>query len=72
LSYAGATPTTATRWLSALVEAGLIERDKTDLDKRLALYRISETGLGMMHKYLGKITESYTPILLHADASAGS
>jgi DNA-binding MarR family transcriptional regulator len=70
LSYAGATPTTATRWLGTLVEAGLIERDKTDLDRRLALYRITESGLSLMHKYLGEITENYTPILTHAEAMA--
>lgn len=51
-SFARIPATTALRWISTLVDAGLLERGETDDDQRASLLRLSNSGLKAVYAFL--------------------
>jgi DNA-binding MarR family transcriptional regulator len=52
-----------TRRIDALVKAGLVERDRSDEDRRVVLTRITKKGLALLERMQPEVTERETKLL---------
>lgn len=52
----GIPSTTALRWIGALVDAGLVQRENDDRDRRRIFVKLSDLGADLMASYFAKIT----------------
>jgi hypothetical protein len=51
----GVPPTTALRWISLLIDDGMVEKENDYSDKRRTFMRISERGMSLIYSYYKKL-----------------
>jgi DNA-binding MarR family transcriptional regulator len=67
---AGLTPATTTHMLDQLAAAGIVERERSDADRRVVVSRLTEDGTRQLERRRAEMTEAWETALADLDAGA--